>query len=170
MIRKTIIVVLTLAAVGVAVIEVRSFRPRPSRFESDMLFHSDVFYVRSRNGVLTLFFHRCPRCGSYREHVASCIWSSKRKSFEKVATLSDLRLGRFRWLVIQNPNRRSYLLALPTIPLLGILAAYPAIAFVRGPMRRWRRRRRGLCSTCGYDLTGNVSGTCPECGTEVNLS
>jgi hypothetical protein len=22
-----------------------------------------------------------------------------------------------------------------------------------------------LCVTCGYDLRGNVSGACPECGT-----
>jgi hypothetical protein len=28
-----------------------------------------------------------------------------------------------------------------------------------------RRRSRGLCLACGYDLTANVSGTCPECGT-----
>jgi hypothetical protein len=26
------------------------------------------------------------------------------------------------------------------------------------------RRSRGLCHKCGYDLTGNVSGRCPECG------
>jgi hypothetical protein len=26
------------------------------------------------------------------------------------------------------------------------------------------RTRRGLCASCGYDLTGNVSGKCPECG------
>jgi hypothetical protein len=30
-----------------------------------------------------------------------------------------------------------------------------------------RRRRNKLCLTCGYDLTGNVSGVCPECGTAV---
>ena len=24
-----------------------------------------------------------------------------------------------------------------------------------------------LCWTCGYDLTGNVSGVCPECGTGI---
>jgi hypothetical protein len=30
--------------------------------------------------------------------------------------------------------------------------------------RRRRARRPGTCSTCGYDLTGNVSGVCPECG------
>ena len=52
------------------------------------------------------------------------------------------------------------------MPLL-LLATYPAIAFIRGPLRRWRRRRKGLCLKCGYSLTGNVSGVCPECGAEV---
>ena len=26
------------------------------------------------------------------------------------------------------------------------------------------RRKRGQCASCGYDLAGNVSGVCPECG------
>ena len=26
------------------------------------------------------------------------------------------------------------------------------------------RRRRGVCPTCGYDLRGNLSAGCPECG------
>ena len=30
-------------------------------------------------------------------------------------------------------------------------------------------RGEKICSACGYDLTGNVSGTCPECGTTVVL-
>ena len=30
-----------------------------------------------------------------------------------------------------------------------------------------RRPARGVCHSCRYDLTGNVSGVCPECGTEV---
>ena len=41
-----------------------------------------------------------------------------------------------------------------------------------GAVRRFHRRRRahartgaGRCPRCGYDLTGNTSGTCPECGT-----
>jgi hypothetical protein len=45
------------------------------------------------------------------------------------------------------------------IPLLVV--AFPtALAW-------WRDRRRippGHCQCCGYDLTGNVSGRCPECG------
>ena len=49
-----------------------------------------------------------------------------------------------------------------------VAGAYPAIAFVRGPMlRRRHRRKRGLCERCAYDLTGNTSGVCPECGTQI---
>jgi hypothetical protein len=35
--------------------------------------------------------------------------------------------------------------------------------------RRWRRHmeRRNLCTACSYDLIGNVSGVCPECGTAI---
>lgn len=28
-----------------------------------------------------------------------------------------------------------------------------------------KRRFRGICNECGYDLTGNTTGVCPECGT-----
>ena len=33
----------------------------------------------------------------------------------------------------------------------------------------WRDRRfpKGYCQTCGYDLTGDVSGVCPECGEKI---
>ena len=48
-------------------------------------------------------------------------------------------------------------------------AAVIAWRFVeRRQTRRVRRRRQGLCTECGYDLTGNVSGKCPECGTPVS--
>ena len=46
---------------------------------------------------------------------------------------------------------------------LAALWMYPRLPFTR---RRWRRKH-GLCVTCGYDLTGNESGVCPECGVEV---
>ena len=29
------------------------------------------------------------------------------------------------------------------------------------------RHQRGLCLNCGYNLTGNVSGVCPECGEKI---
>ncbi len=51
------------------------------------------------------------------------------------------------------------------IPLIGIV---PILAF-RQPLRHRWRRRKGLCLNCGYKLTGNLSGVCPECGTAIGI-
>lgn len=48
-----------------------------------------------------------------------------------------------------------------------VFALLPTTAFLRGPLRRYMRRRRGACIRCGYDLSYNESGTCPECGEAV---
>jgi hypothetical protein len=61
-------------------------------------------------------------------------------------------------------------LATVRVPFLYLFLAfitYPTIAFICGPLRRWRRRRKGLCLKCAYNLTGNVSGVCPECGKAI---
>lgn len=34
-------------------------------------------------------------------------------------------------------------------------------------LRRRQRRRQVRCVTCGYSLTGNTSGACPECGSRT---
>ncbi len=49
----------------------------------------------------------------------------------------------------------------------AIFGAYPLFTLGMIPLRRWRRRRRGLCLKCSYDLTGNESGVCPECGKPI---
>ena len=41
---------------------------------------------------------------------------------------------------------------------------FPALAWGITRLRRRSKRRPGLCRSCGYDLTGNLSGVCPECG------
>lgn len=58
------------------------------------------------------------------------------------------------------------------IPLCMVLAfvAYGLVSlalmsgFVYIRMRYWPLYPPGHCIQCGYNLTGNVSGTCPECG------
>lgn len=51
----------------------------------------------------------------------------------------------------------------PSAALLGALSCYVGLAV------RFRRRMppfpEGHCQTCQYNLTGNESGICPECGT-----
>ena len=52
-----------------------------------------------------------------------------------------------------------------TIPYWCILLPIAIPTYIL--WRRDRRKPEGCCQECGYDLTGNESGTCPECGTEV---
>ena len=47
----------------------------------------------------------------------------------------------------------------------GALAATSLGVTLRGILRR--QPRPGVCGNCGYNLTGNISGVCPECGTEL---
>jgi hypothetical protein len=89
-----------------------------------------------------------------------------------------MRLG-FDW---QNIHLETHTQSNDHIPfvirnhLLSIAAPYWAIEILAAilpvsALLRWRRRRRranrlkqGLCAACGYNLRGNVSGVCPECG------
>lgn len=50
------------------------------------------------------------------------------------------------------------------VPLWAVLFPPAFLAVVL--WRKVRRARPGHCS-CGYDLTGNVSGVCSECGTHI---
>lgn len=54
------------------------------------------------------------------------------------------------------------------IPVLAFVAValLPVVLKTRVKMRR----SRGLCIHCAYDLHGNVSGICPECGTRIRQS
>jgi len=45
--------------------------------------------------------------------------------------------------------------------LLVVAAGFPTAVL----WWRDRRPKAGRCEVCRYDLTGNVSGVCPECGT-----
>ena len=52
----------------------------------------------------------------------------------------------------------------------GVPVWIPFLAFAVPTAFLWYRDRRpskGHCQQCGYDLTGNVSGKCPECGSTV---
>lgn len=65
------------------------------------------------------------------------------------------------------PGRLSTAVMLPYWLFLIPAAVVPGIQF-----RRWYRARTrprtGCCLACGYDLTGNTSGVCPECGTAIS--
>ena len=64
------------------------------------------------------------------------------------------------------PLDRSFLVIVPDWLIILPGAVF---LFVGWRIRRNRRCREKmtLCSRCSYNLTGNTSGTCPECGTPV---
>jgi len=58
------------------------------------------------------------------------------------------------------------------VPYLLLAGIVPALALGRWVLVRLRSEvlvEQGCCGKCGYSLTGNVSGVCPECGWKAGL-
>ena len=87
---------------------------------------------------------------------------------------SDLRLlrPRFSWLGLEHATDSSFgteSIRVPTWMLVVVFSLLPLWRESRRYAKR-RRSRANLCIECGYNLTGNTSGTCPECGTKVPVT
>lgn len=56
---------------------------------------------------------------------------------------------------------------LGTAIVIGLVLIFLAACIP--PRRRAKPSKHppGHCRSCGYDLTGNVSGVCPECGSQI---
>ena len=180
MIRKAIIVVLTLGVLGMGVAWAASYSSfagskfsvdgrcrnegslqrhgKPACLDGwliDLPFRTNSFWamVYSRPGKL------CLAC--YAEVAAT------KPSWEKYWGPFGIQRYDLGGVGLDTRITRRWGIYSPIGALMVLLAAYPAIAFVRGPLRRWRRRRGGRCLSCGYNLRDNESGVCPECGTPI---
>ena len=150
MIRKAIIVVLTVAAVSTGVLSI-ALLSRPFPFVQGVQGMGngriDYDWTWGRSGSW-LVFVRVLRPQEQGPRV-----SIDRPGFALVKFGNTYQVQVSVWIAMA---------------ITTLLAIYPTIAFIRGPLRRYRRRKKGLCVSCGYDLTGNVSGVCPECGTDID--
>jgi hypothetical protein len=75
----------------------------------------------------------------------------------------------FNRVSVKRPDGKYFMSRILSFPIgLATLAfAFPlACMWWIRVGRPCRRRRRGLCVRCGYDLRANLSGKCPECGLE----
>lgn len=152
MFRQTIIIVLSLATVAITLaLVVSAFCPLETGYRWVPFSASSWVNVQVEGGCITVTRRTSPPLVTPQAVFMEDLLRPVPKQFAGIA-----------W----SRNRVSCRLG-PSLVLVAILAIYPTIAFIRGPWRRRRHRKRGLCPRCGYDLTGNVSGTCPECGREI---
>jgi predicted RNA-binding Zn-ribbon protein involved in translation (DUF1610 family) len=86
-----------------------------------------------------------------------------------VRRANEVSYGNTKWL----PEFVRPFANIPQIVIVTIPLWIPMTLAVGFTLFLWKARRRqlaGVCSACNYNLEGNVSGTCPECGTLINSS
>jgi hypothetical protein len=85
-----------------------------------------------------------------------------------VVSVVGLVLGFLGWISSEKTGQAHTRPLLGTwLVVMGIVAVSAICVLLRrsylaGERELWRRQ--GRCDACGYDLSGNESGRCPECG------
>jgi len=178
MIRKGLIVTLTLASLGTTVAAAVGFR-RPIHEWMRIAPGTDL-HVRWSDGLLRILLFRSDRPMTYRiqgsriavrsdqstmtysiQFVHPQVLRALSRRGNPVPALAwnrnfgDPALGP---AAIMNSFVRMPNWVPPTLFLI-----YPLAVFIRSRLRA-RKAGPDECSGCGYNLTGNTTGRCPECG------
>ena len=165
MIRRLVIILLCLGVAGTALSTVVSFwRVMEFKLYGMEGGEEEFAQISARSGLLSVAVREIDSRGLIRRTGAP--WKSPRFTFVGFEYW-DLRFMT-RWQIGPGGKRvgtiyRDRRVNCPAWIALVALAAYPIIALIRGPLRLRHRRKRGHCLECGYNLTGNTSGVCPEC-------
>jgi hypothetical protein len=129
----------------------------------------DVMLMVRRQGDLELTTEDLP-VPDRADEQALATWLDRRearKRAEAARALSTLLADEGFYFNYTSEPSRELIVQLPFWFLILVVSAYPAYALLTGPIRRRIRRARGSCVKCAYNLTGNTSGVCPECGTAI---
>lgn len=160
MIRKGLVVLLSFLAAAVLVLAVMSFTGSSGRFTERL--HIEMQFQCGGRVLYVTYLRRTEATWDGGSILCSLLERRIRAvgGYESVELHaekggSDLVLG------------RGYRFRVHPWVLFVVFTVYPLVFFFRGPYRRYRRRKKGLCVKCGYNLTGNISGICPECGERV---
>ena len=121
------------------------------------------FYGPMRQGWILDHRTIVYRCGRPAGRVSQlsgieggCRWFFGETEYETV-DWADTRIRQTFWRVKLNLHAVLAVTAVLPAAWLGIRLSNLASQLAR--------ERQNRCRSCGYNLTGNVSGICPECGT-----
>ena len=188
MIRKTILLVLSLASIATIVMGVLS-----RRTDGWVAYHSTKYRIVGQiyYGRVGVEFRRysCLQCsGTPLDHVPACSYVALPWVPQAEAPFSSIPQSRTnpgaprrsklgirwdKWVSLSLADAYAFEadnwgIQVPTACLFLLFATYPAFVFLMSSRRRRRyRSKHGLCIECGYNLTGNVSGVCPECSRKI---
>jgi hypothetical protein len=102
------------------------------------------------------------------EHTTLGYWRLEWKAPNPYLGIRDLELA--RGVLYTSLFRGQLDWWIPLNVVAGVCGAGAVLVYVHPLIRMARRRRRGECAYCGYNLTGNMSWVCPECGGPVPRS
>ncbi len=166
MIRLSLAIILTLAALGAFGLDVAARLGPPQTVQLREVLRADAHTVivgwRPWVSLSYTYIRPCPHC-RLRRHADSngyCPLDDERQSRCGFSRNPTFRIRHFfRFDVDQSGRRTNFDLSVSPWLLACLLGIYPLHS-------TWSvfRRRPGHCRHCNYDLTGNVSGICPECG------
>ena len=111
-------------------------------------------------------YRGCLVIGRIPESFAPQGWNVKFLGPAVLYPLGTSQSSRWFWRANRTPARNRARQDAMQIPLYipFAIVAVPCASQFAWDWRRTRRRQAGGCTQCGYDLAGNTTGVCPECG------
>ncbi len=101
------------------------------------------------------------------EPFTSLDWARGLAGAVVVLVLAPILLGLLAFMHRVGPVCSAAFWLTPPIALLNGYLAMRSRRSRREKRLRQERQRQGCCPDCGYNLTGNATGVCSECGQRI---
>ncbi|MEM7808504.1 MAG: hypothetical protein AAF561_10360 [Planctomycetota bacterium] len=114
---------------------------------------------------------RSKRQDVYRDAVSQCGWWIRNQFAVAMlfGVISSLTIGTVVEALVPL-NWLFHVISVLLLMNLTLLANWALQTLARPTVQQIIRTRLSThCDSCGYELTGNASGVCPECGRKVGL-
>lgn len=125
------------------------------------------FWIAFQDGSVFGLWSRCSQCKRLDNRNCRCarLNSCFVQLPSSVAPDGTVEIGPLRWRLGPVGPHRDGISAGVRFWFLALVAA--GLMLTNEYFVYRKRRIPGHCKSCDYNLTGNISGVCPECGTQV---